>query len=145
MLDWLQRKILRRSKHLGEHIDGLEVRRWDMNWNLDYSVGKNRDTLEGFFSVVSEPICAIKEVPEALFGLEKISKTPSGGSLGKKINRLFGMSVAQVPWAERLSPAHLRRHGLERSRKNTYGLRWEHSVKCSILFDRFSGYPREAP
>ena len=23
------------------------------------------------------------------------------------------MSVAQVPWAERLSPAHLRRHGLE--------------------------------
>ena len=62
MLDRLQRKILRRSKLLGEHIGGLEVRRWDMNWNLDYSVGKNRDTLEGFFSVVSEPICAIKEV-----------------------------------------------------------------------------------
>ena len=55
------------------------------------------------------------------------------------------MSVAQVPWAERLSPAHLRRHGLERSRKNTYGLRWEYSVKCSILFGSFSGYPREAP
>ena len=55
------------------------------------------------------------------------------------------MSVAQVPWAERLSPAHLRRHGLERSRKNTYGLRWEHSVKCSILFGSFSGCPRGAP
>ena len=40
-------------------------------------------------------------------------KTPAGGSLGKKINRLVGMGVAQVPWAERLSPAHLRRHGLE--------------------------------
>ena len=49
------------------------------------SVGKNRDTLEGFFSVVSEQICAIKEVLEALFRLEKISKTPSGGSLGKKL------------------------------------------------------------
>ena len=40
MLDRLQRKVLRRSKHLGEHIDGLEVRRWDMNWNLDYFGGK---------------------------------------------------------------------------------------------------------
>ena len=84
MLDRLQRKILRRSKHLGEHIDGLEVRRWDMNWNLDYSVGKNRDTLEGFFSVVSEPICAIKEVPEALFRLEKNLKNSRRREFGYK-------------------------------------------------------------
>ena len=40
MFDRLQRKILRRYKHLAEHIDGLEVRRWDMNWNLDYFGGK---------------------------------------------------------------------------------------------------------
>ena len=40
VLDRLQRKILRRSKHLGEHIDGLEVRRWDMNWKLACFGGK---------------------------------------------------------------------------------------------------------
>ena len=40
MLDRLQRKILRRSKHLAEHIDGLEVRRGDMNTKLNYLGGK---------------------------------------------------------------------------------------------------------
>ena len=40
MLDRLQWKILWRSKHLGEHIDGLEVRRWDMNRKLACFGGK---------------------------------------------------------------------------------------------------------
>ena len=40
VFDRLQRKILRRSKHLGEHIDDFEVRRWAMNWKLDCFGGK---------------------------------------------------------------------------------------------------------
>ena len=47
MLDRLQRKILRRSKHLGEHIDGLEVRQWAMKRKLNCLGGKDTEILEG--------------------------------------------------------------------------------------------------
>ena len=64
MLDWLQRKILRRSKHLGEHIDGLEVRQWAMKRKLNCMGGKDTEILEGLFSAISKPICATKRAPE---------------------------------------------------------------------------------
>ena len=60
VLDRLQRKILRRSKHLGEHIDGLEVRQWAMRRKLNCVGGKDTEILEGLFSAISKPIFASK-------------------------------------------------------------------------------------